>query len=130
MSQNNIDPTRVYSKLADLYAEVELVHRASGDALVEIINALSRKTEGDAMLLAAFHHLVPRPISAAQAPDRSPEAPVAQPPSMPWDAVDPRVSTPPPLPDDDPVAPPGTYPESEAGNAFGARLAERTRARG
>ena len=127
MSNSEIDPTRVYSKLTELYAEAELVHRASGEALVEIINALSRKTEADARFLAAFHHLVPRPIEPVAEPQPPPEPPRAQPSSMPWDADDERAM-PPPLPDDyPPVAPPGTYPESEAGNAFGARLAQRTR---
>lgn len=118
---HEIDPTRVYSKLADLYAEAELVHRASGDALVEIINALSRKTEADARFLAAFHHLVPRPMTEQPAPPA--ESPRAT--SMPWGDEDLRPN-PPPLPDDYQVAPPGTYPESESGNAFGARLAART----
>ncbi len=124
---HEIDPTRVYSKLADLYAEAELVHRASGDALVEIINALSRKTEADARFLAAFHHLVPRPIAEAEHP--VPPVEPSRATSMPWTDEDLRPG-PPPLPDDYQVAPPGTYPESESGNAFGARLAARTAGRG
>ena len=65
MAIDDHDPSRVYAKLHELYAEAKAVHDASGNALVEIINALSRKAEADGAFLAAFQHLVAQPMTAA-----------------------------------------------------------------
>lgn len=88
--QGDHDPTRVYAKLRELYQEAHAVHVASGDALVEIINTLSRKAEADAAFLRAFAHLVPRPIAPTH------DAPMP-PPAEPLHVSDPFG--PPPLPD-------------------------------
>tara|TARA_R110000868_G_scaffold4998_6_gene30976 strand:- start:560 stop:889 length:330 start_codon:yes stop_codon:yes gene_type:complete len=68
MAANDIDPTRVYAHLAALYKECLIIHEASGNALVETINALSRKAEADKEFLDAFQHLVPRQVSEAPPP--------------------------------------------------------------
>lgn len=82
------DASRVYEKLTELYQEAQAVHQASGNALVEIINTLSRKAEADAAFLAAFHHLIPREIAPDPEPAHEPEpAPIprsapSQPPPL------------------------------------------------
>lgn len=65
---NPHDPNAIYAKLHDLYAEAQRAHQASGDALVEIINALSRKAAADAAFINAFHHLVPQPMAQEPPP--------------------------------------------------------------
>ena len=67
MSQD-VDPTRVYAHLTALYKECLIIHEASGNALVETINALSRKAEADKAFLDAFQHLVPRQVSEVPPP--------------------------------------------------------------
>ena len=100
--QNDHDPMRVYDKLRELYEESHAVHVASGEALVEIINALSRKTEADAAFLQAFSHLVSRPMApVSAAPDEYPSPPPGY-----SQVQDPFASPPPlpgrqPMPDDD-----------------------------
>jgi hypothetical protein len=108
------DPSIIYSKLADLYQEARRVHEASGDALVEIINALSRKADADAAFLSAFRHLVPQPVAAhdRQSDNQSGHqidhgAPRATPPPVPRQFVG--------------VPPPGAM-EDDDGRAFEQRL--------
>lgn len=94
--QSDHDPTRVYAKLRELYQEAHAVHVASGDALVEIINTLSRKAEADAAFLRAFAHLVPRPIAPTH---DTPMPPHGDPPQV----GDPFG--PPPLPEQNDIPP-------------------------
>ena len=62
------DPSRVYAHLAALYKECLIIHEASGNALVETINALSRKAEADKAFLDSFQHLVPRQVTSEMPP--------------------------------------------------------------
>lgn len=119
---NPHDPTAIYAKLGELWAEAQRVHEASGRALCEIVNALARKADADAAFLAAFSHLVPQPMSEAPPAGgdhyRDEHA---------WDVAAPAA--PPPRPEaagaQVPPADPGSYSDEESALAFEAAMRER-----